>query len=99
MMLFFPKKFIYWFSEITIKDIPKVGGKNASLGEMYQKLTTQGVHVPNGFAISAGAYFYLLKKTGIRRRIRKILADLNTADLNNLISKGLAIRQLILEAP
>src|SRR3989344_291011 len=99
MMLFFPKKFIYWFSEITIKDIPKVGGKNASLGEMYQKLTTQGVHVPNGFAISAGAYFYLLKKTGIRRRIRKILADLNTADLNNLISKGLAILQLILEAP
>ena len=99
MMLFFPKKFIYWFSEITIKDIPKVGGKNASLGEMYQKLTTQGVHVPIGFAISAGAYFYLLKKTGIRRRIRKILADLNTADLNNLISKGLAIRQLILEAP
>ncbi|HLC89850.1 MAG TPA: phosphoenolpyruvate synthase [Patescibacteria group bacterium] len=97
-MIFLPKKFIYWFSEITIKDIPKVGGKNASLGEMYQKLDPQGVNVPNGFAVTAQAYFYFLKKTGIRRKIIKILSDLNTKDLNNLQAHGLAMRQLILAA-
>jgi len=92
------KKFICWFNEITIKDVPKVGGKNASLGEMYQKLSTHGMEVPNGFAVTASAYFYLLKKTGLRRQIKKILADLNTHDLKNLMTKGQQVRELILKA-
>ena len=48
--------FICWFKDLTIKDIPSVGGKNASLGEMYGKLTKKGVAVPNGFALTAEAY-------------------------------------------
>ena len=75
---------ILWFKELGIKDVPLVGGKNASLGEMYQKLTSQGIHVPNGFAISAQAYFYFIKKAGLRQEIKKILADLNTKKMENL---------------
>jgi len=96
--MFSAKKFILWFNQITIKDIPKVGGKNASLGEMYQKLSPHGMEVPNGFAVTAQAYFYLLKKTGLRRQIKRILADLDTHDLKNLMSKGQQIRELILKA-
>ena len=56
---------ILWFDEITIDDLPPVGGKNASLGEMYQKLTSQGVNIPWGFAITAYSYRYLIKETHI----------------------------------
>ena len=52
---------------------PQVGGKSASLGEMYQALTPKGVRVPNGFAVTASAYFYFLDKAGIRQGIRDIL--------------------------
>jgi len=58
-------KLILWFEDIGIEDVPLVGGKNASLGEMYQKLTSKGVAVPHGFAITAYAYQYLLKEAGI----------------------------------
>jgi len=98
MLFLKPKKYIYWFEEIAIKDVPLVGGKNASLGEIYQNLQSQGINIPNGFAISAKAYFYLLKKTGLRRQIGKILADLNTKDLDNLMSRGKQIRALISQA-
>ncbi len=97
-MLFLKRKFIYWFDQISMKDVPRVGGKNASLGEMYQKLTSQGIHVPNGFAISAQAYFYFLKKAGLRQEIRKILADLDTKKMKNLSDRGAAVRTLILKS-
>jgi pyruvate,water dikinase len=51
-----PPQFIRWFGELTVDDVPLVGGKNASLGEMYRELSTQGVRVPNGFAVTAAAY-------------------------------------------
>jgi pyruvate,water dikinase len=51
-------RYIRWFEEIKIGDIPTVGGKNASLGEMYRELASQGVKIPNGFAITAEAYWY-----------------------------------------
>lgn len=51
-------QYVKFFNEITIKDVPIVGGKNASLGEMYQKLTKSGVRIPNGFATTADAYYY-----------------------------------------
>jgi len=92
------KKFIYWFKDLTIKDIPKVGGKNASLGEMYQKLVPQGINIPNGFAVTAQAYFYSLKASGLQKKIRQALRGLNTGDMNNLTSRGLQVRQLILAA-
>ncbi|MDD5110106.1 MAG: phosphoenolpyruvate synthase [Patescibacteria group bacterium] len=90
--------FIRWFSTLGINDVPLVGGKNASLGEMYQKLTSKGVAVPNGFAITAPAYFHLLDAAGIRKEIRQILSDLNTHDLRNLQARGRAVRHAILSA-
>ena len=57
-----PAKYIKWFADIAIEDIPLVGGKNASLGEMYRQLTAKGVRVPNGFAITAEAYRYVLDR-------------------------------------
>ena len=59
-------KFILWFNEIGIEDVPSVGGKNASLGEMYKNLTKKGVNIPNGFAITAYAYNYFLEEENIR---------------------------------
>jgi phosphoenolpyruvate synthase/pyruvate phosphate dikinase len=54
-------RYIRWFEDIKIEDIPLVGGKNASLGEMYRELTNQGVKIPNGFAVSAEAYWYVIE--------------------------------------
>ncbi len=93
------KKFILWFSEVNNKDVALVGGKNASLGEMYSKLIKKGVNIPNGYAVSAYAYFYLLKKADIQKKIREILSDLNTHNLKNLMSRGAAVRRTILKAP
>ena len=92
------KKFVLWFSEIGIQDVPLVGGKNASLGEMYQKLHSKGIKVPNGFAITAYAYRYFLKYAGIEEEIKKILKDLDTSDLDNLMGKGREVREIIQHA-
>ena len=66
-------KFILWFKELSIEDVPLVGGKNASLGEMYQKMAKQGVRVPNGFAITSKAYNFFIDQAGIREKIKDIL--------------------------
>ncbi len=92
------KKFILWFDEIGIEDVPLVGGKNASLGEMYQKLHSKGIKVPNGFAITAYAYRYFLKYAGIEDEIRKILKNLDTHDISNLQRKGRQVRDVIRHA-
>ncbi len=88
-------QFILWFDQIGIEDVPLVGGKNASLGEMYRNLTDKGVRVPNGFAITAHAYDYLLEKAGVKEEIAKILSDLDTNDLKNLQERGQKVRKLI----
>lgn len=87
--------FVLWFRQLGIKDVPIVGGKNASLGEMYRNLTKKGVNVPNGFAITADSYFYLLDATGIRKEIKSVLKDLNTSNIKNLQDHGKDVRQLI----
>lgn len=92
-------KFIRWFSEVTNKDVGLVGGKNASLGEMVRTVAKQGVSVPDGFAITAEAYFHLLDKSGVRQKIRKILSDLNTHNMKNLADRGKLVRDAILAAP
>ncbi len=66
-------KFVKFFNELGIKDVPQVGGKNASLGEMYQKLTKKGVRIPNGFATTAYAYDYFMEQAGLKNEIMKIL--------------------------
>ena len=92
------KKFILWFDELTIKDVWRVGGKNASLGEMYQKLVSEGIHIPNGFAVTADAYDYFIESTGLKKEIKTILTDLNTHSIQNLQVKGKAVREAILKA-
>ncbi|MFP3927997.1 MAG: phosphoenolpyruvate synthase [Desulfobacteraceae bacterium] len=92
------KNFILWFREIGIEDVPMVGGKNASLGEMFRKLENRGINVPNGFAITAYAYRYFLKYAGIEEEIKKILKDLDTSDMGNLMRKGREVRDVIRHA-
>lgn len=92
------KQYVLWFNELGIKDVPLVGGKNASLGEMYRTLTQKGVRIPNGFAVTAASYFYFLKATGIKKEIKKILSDLDTSDMKNLSERGEKVRQTILDA-
>jgi len=90
--------FIRWFADITIDDVPLVGGKNASLGEMVRELAIRGVKVPDGFAITAEAFRYFIRKAGIDEHIRETLADLDTRDMANLSERGDAVRQAILNA-
>jgi len=89
---------ILWFKELGIKDVPLVGGKNASLGEMYQKLTKKKVLIPNGFAITAYAYHYFTEKAGIKDDIRRILRTLDIHNIENLQERGHKVRQTILNA-
>ena len=88
-------KFILRFDEIGIEDVPYVGGKNASLGEMYRNLVPKGVNIPNGFAITAYAYRYLLKETWADKKIKEILSDLDTSDMDNLAQRRARVRSLI----
>lgn len=92
------KKYILWLRETRNKDVAKVGGKNASLGEMYQKLTLQGINIPNGFAVTAQAYFYLLKEAGLSKKIKDVLGDLDITQIDDLMDKGRQVRRLILNA-
>ena len=93
------EELILWFDDIGIDDVPLVGGKNASLGEMYQHLTSKGVAVPHGFAITAYAYRYLLKAAGIEDDIKSVLSDLDIEDMHNLAERGQKCRDIIRNAP
>lgn len=90
--------YIRWFEELSIDDVALVGGKNASLGEMYRELAGQGVKVPNGFAITAEAYRAFLRETGVDQEIQRILAGLDTRDIANLRQRGHEVRHAILAA-
>ncbi|MFA6428220.1 MAG: phosphoenolpyruvate synthase [Candidatus Buchananbacteria bacterium] len=92
------KKLLLWFKEVGIKDVPLVGGKNASLGEMYQHLTKKGVSIPNGFAITAEAYRYFIKYNKLDKKIKGILKGLKSHQVKDLQRKGLQVRQLLLAA-
>lgn len=91
--------YIRWFKEISIKDVPLVGGKNASLGEMYCNLTKKGINIPNGFAITAKGYFDFLKQGQIYDEIKQILESHNLKDVKELQKAGKLIRNLILKTP
>lgn len=90
--------FIKFFKDLSIFDVSSVGGKNASLGEMYRKLSSRGILVPNGFATTADAYRYFLESTGLKEKIRSILKDLDTKNVRSLMKKGKEIRKLIMSA-
>jgi pyruvate, water dikinase len=92
-------RFIRRFEEISIADVPLVGGKNASLGELIRELSPKGIKVPNGFAVTAEAYWELIRGTGVDRRLKEILSGLDTRDAENLRQRGSAARHAIMEAP
>jgi len=91
--------FIRFFNEIGIGDVPLVGGKNASLGEMYRKLTPQGVKVPNGFATTADAYRYVLDAAGAWDALRAALDGLDPDNVTDLAERGARARSIIYAAP
>ncbi|MGB5430559.1 PEP/pyruvate-binding domain-containing protein, partial [Eudoraea sp.] len=90
------KKYIKHFDEIGIQDIPQVGGKNASLGEMYNKLTSQGLKVPNGFTTTSDAYWNFLDENSLRKPLQIALAQLDTENYYNLNEIGEKARKMIL---
>ena len=93
------KAFILWFEEVGMEDVSLVGGKNASLGEMIQQLTPQGINVPGGFATTAYAYRYFIQQAKLETKLRQIFADLDVEDIHNLRSRGQQARALILNTP
>ncbi|MCL6507774.1 MAG: phosphoenolpyruvate synthase [Bryobacteraceae bacterium] len=92
-------RFIRWFGEIGVADVSLVGGKNASLGEMYRELTPRGINIPNGFAVTAEAYRDVLQVGGLAETIRQILSGLDTRDLGSLAERGRRVREAILATP
>ena len=92
------ENYIRQFNEIDINDVPEVGGKNASLGEMYQKLTSKGIQVPDGFATTSDAYWLFLKEAQLKESIFAEISKLDKKDFSNLREVGSAIRTSIAKA-
>ncbi len=90
---------ILWLDKLGMDDLEKVGGKNASLGEMIRHLSELGVNVPGGFATTAEAFRQFLRQQGVEGRIREELADLDTDDTDALVAAGKRIRQWIIDTP
>ncbi len=91
--------YIQWFNQVGMNDVGAVGGKNASLGEMIQNLSTAGISVPNGFATTAEAFWMFLRQSGLDERINKALDELDSNDVLELARVGSDIRRWVLETP
>jgi len=91
------EKYILPFKEISSQDVPLVGGKNASLGEMLAQLTEKGINVPDGFALTTVAYWRYLKANGIDERLKEIFKNFNPKKIESLQKVGKAARTLILQ--
>ena len=91
-------QYIRWFADLTIDDVPSVGGKNASLGEMVRELSPLGVKIPNGFAITADGYWHLLEAGGIKDDLFALFEGLDRQDVGELSRRGAKARDLILLA-
>ena len=90
---------IRWFAELGIADVPLVGGKNASLGEMVRELGNQGVRVPNGFAVTAAAFKATLDRCGAWERLHAVLDGLDASDVRDLARRAAAAREIVYGAP
>jgi pyruvate, water dikinase len=88
-------RFIRYFSEIGIGDVPQVGGKNASLGEMFRELTAKGISVPNGFAITAEAYRHMLDRAGAWDALRASLDGLDASNVEDLARRAARAREVV----
>ena len=91
--------YVLWYQELGMQDVPRVGGKNASLGEMISNLANAGVQVPGGFATTAEAFNEFLEQSGLNEKIHKILDTLDVDDVNTLAKVGADIRQWIIDTP
>jgi len=91
-------KWILKFSQVSIKDVGKVGGKNASLGEMFNHLTKKGISIPDGFCTTAKAWLYFLDYNKLTKSIREILLSLDKNNVKSLEGVGAKIRALIMRA-
>jgi pyruvate,water dikinase len=87
------------FGEITLKDLPRVGGKNASLGQLFNALRPKGVAVLDGFATTAEAYRRLLQERGLESRLRTVFTDFDPENLAQLEERGQAARAAVLATP
>jgi pyruvate,water dikinase len=94
-----PHDYIRWFSELGIDDVPSVGGKNASLGEMYRQLTGQGLRVPDGFAVTAAAYRATLDRAGAWPALHAALDGVDPADVADLARRAAQARAIVAGAP
>ncbi|MBW4504424.1 MAG: phosphoenolpyruvate synthase [Scytonema hyalinum WJT4-NPBG1] len=93
------RSLILWFNEVGITDIPLVGGKNASLGEMIQQLVPKGINVPIGFATTAYAYRYFIQSALLEEKLRALFSDLDVEDVKNLRERGKKARSLLMHTP
>ncbi|MEK7552640.1 MAG: phosphoenolpyruvate synthase, partial [Patescibacteria group bacterium] len=89
---------ILWFDQIELEHLPLVGGKNSSLGSMFQHLKPRGINLADGFAITTAAYRKFLASNNLTEKIPAILKDLNTREISDLQKRGRLVRQLILQA-
>ena len=92
-------KYILWLSDITNDDVRYVGGKNASLGEMWNALVPQGIRIPNAFVITAKGYKHFVNHTGLQEKVKKALEGLDTTNIKDLQKKGKIARELFLKTP
>jgi pyruvate,water dikinase len=93
------RRYIRWFRELSLTDLPLVGGKNASLGEMFQQLTPLGVRVPDGFAVTAGAYRDALDAANAWPELHRLLDALDKTDVTALAQAGARARDIVYGAP
>ncbi|KZN50234.1 phosphoenolpyruvate synthase [Pseudoalteromonas luteoviolacea CPMOR-2] len=91
--------YVLWYQELGMHDVPRVGGKNASLGEMISNLANAGVQVPGGFATTADAFNEFLEQSGLNEKIHTILDTLDVDDVNELAKVGSQIRQWVIDTP
>ncbi|MGA7229067.1 MAG: phosphoenolpyruvate synthase [Acidimicrobiia bacterium] len=88
-----------WFDELGIDDVPEVGGKNASLGELYCSLTPLGINIPNGFALTANAYRVTLAEAGVVPELKNLLGGVDKSDVTDLARRARRARELVYGAP
>lgn len=93
------QQYVLWYQELGMGDVNKVGGKNASLGEMISNLANAGVQVPGGFATTSYAFNEFLEQSGLNQKIYDILDTLDVDDVNALATAGAQIRQWVIDTP
>lgn len=90
---------VLWYNQLGMHDVDRVGGKNASLGEMITNLSSLGVSVPNGFATTSYAFNLFLDQSGLNQRIYALLDETDIDDVDALAKAGKQIRQWVVETP